>query len=79
MRRIYQNFLFIAIFFFSVPSAFAQLVADTTQPVSVDPLLMGIFDAKQPKEYTIAGINVVGNRGFDPNLIISISGLFCWR
>lgn len=75
MRRIYQNFLFIAIFFFPAPAAFAQLVADSTKPVSVDPLLMGILTSPQPKEYTIAGINVVGNRGFDPNLIISISGL----
>ncbi|MEX0636612.1 MAG: hypothetical protein WD135_07570 [Ferruginibacter sp.] len=48
---------------------------DTTQPVSVDPALLEIFNSKFPKEYTIGGITVVGSKAFDANLIISISGL----
>lgn len=43
--------------------------------ISVDPALQDIFNNRPPKEYTIAGITVTGTRAFDPNLIISISGL----
>ena len=70
MQRIYQNFLFIA--FLSI-SQLATAQVDST-PVSVNPQLIEIFN-NRPKEYTIAGISVTGNQSFDPNLIISISGL----
>lgn len=70
MQRIYQNFLFIA--FLSI-SQLATAQIDST-PVSVNPQLIEIFN-NRPKEYTIAGISVTGNQSFDPNLIISISGL----
>jgi outer membrane protein insertion porin family len=55
----------------SVPSAVAK--TDTT-PTSVNVELQNIFNAKSPKRYTIAHITVTGTT-FDPNLIISISGL----
>jgi outer membrane protein insertion porin family len=73
MQRIYQNFLFIAIAVFSSQLGMAQAVDST--PVSVNPQLLDIFNNRLPKEYTIAGISVTGNQSFDPNLIISISGL----
>jgi outer membrane protein insertion porin family len=57
---------------FSTQFAFSQ---NDTIPVSVNPELMGIFEAKTPKQYKIAGITVTGTRAFDQNLIISISGL----
>ena len=44
-------------------------------PVSVNPALQDIFNAKSQKEYTIAGITVNGTQSYDANLIISISGL----
>lgn len=72
MHRIYQNFLLIFFIAFSA-SALAQV--DTIPPVSVNPKLLEIFNARVPKEYTIAGISVTGNKSFDQNLIISISGL----
>ena len=72
MHRIYQNFLFIGIIALLSNQAIAQI--DTT-PVSINPQLQGIFNSKPPKEYTIAGIAVTGNKSFDQNLIISISGL----
>ncbi|MEN9571503.1 MAG: hypothetical protein RL172_2734, partial [Bacteroidota bacterium] len=73
MHRIYQNFLLIVfIAFFSSP-ALAQV--DTLPPVSINPQLLEIFDSKFAKEYTIAGITVSGNKSFDENLIISISGM----
>lgn len=46
---------------------------DTT-PSSVNVELQNIFNAKNPKKYTLAHITVTGTT-FDPNLIISISGL----
>ena len=73
MQRIYQNVLFIVIVAFSSSQARAQ-VADTT-PVSINPQLMEIFNSKLPKTYIIGGITVTGTKSFDPNLIISISGL----
>ena len=76
MRRIYQNFLLILISCFTGNAVVAQIVPDTSHPVSVNPALIDIFNPKTaPKEYVIGGISVTGNKGFDANLIISISGL----
>jgi outer membrane protein insertion porin family len=75
MHRIYQNFLLIVITVFIGNTVVAQVTPDTTHPVSVNPQLMEIFNSKTPKEYKIAGITVTGNKGFDANLLISISGL----
>jgi len=50
-------------------------VADTIPSVSVDPALEAVFNAKSPKEYTIAGITTSGSTSFDSALLISISGL----
>ena len=73
MHRIYQNFLLIVLATFFSNSLLAQV--DTVPPVSINPQLLEIFNAKPPKEYIIAGITVTGNKSFDQNLIISISGL----
>jgi len=75
MHRIYQNFLITVITVFIGNTALAQVTPDTTNPVSVNPELMEILNSKTPKTYTLAGIVVTGNKGFDGNLIISISGL----
>ncbi|MES2891497.1 MAG: POTRA domain-containing protein [Bacteroidota bacterium] len=72
MQRIYPNLLLIILAVFSTQFAFSQ---NDTIPISVNPELMGIFEAKAPKQYTIAGITVTGTRAFDQNLIVSISGL----
>ena len=73
MHRIYQNFLLIVVTTFFSNSLLAQV--DTIPPVSVNPQLLEIFNVKPPKEYIIAGITVTGNKSFDQNLIISISGI----
>ena len=75
MHRIYQNFLLLVITVFIGNATIAQIAPDTTHPTSVNPLLMDILTSKTPKSYTIGGITVTGNKGFDGNLIISISGL----
>lgn len=71
MLRNFQNTLLIAILLFSAQLGFAQ---DTTSH-SVDPELMAMFQSKYPKKYNISSITVTGTKSFDPNLIISISGL----
>lgn len=55
----------------SLPSAY---VGNDTIPSSVNLELENIFNSKTPKQYTISHISVTGTT-FDPNLIISISGL----
>lgn len=72
MHLIYKRIFFIALILISSQLATAQVDSNN---VSVDPELLGIFNSKVPKEYTIAGITVGGTKAFDENLIISISGL----
>ncbi len=72
MQRIYPNFLLTVIAILVTQLAFAQ---NDTIPVSLNPELLGIFDAKVPKQYNLAGITVTGSKAFDQNLIVSISGL----
>ncbi len=52
-----------------------HVTADTTHPVSVDPELLAIENAKTPKEYVIAGIKITGTKYLDESLLISVSGL----
>lgn len=67
MQRIYTRIFFIGFLLITCRIVDAQ--------VAVDPALQEIFNNRPPKEYTIAGITVSGTKAFDPNLIISISGL----
>jgi outer membrane protein insertion porin family len=48
---------------------------DTLPKASVDPALMAIYTAKYPRKYTIADIQVKGNKAFDAAIVISVSGL----
>ena len=50
-------------------------VSDTTHPVSIDPELLALENAKVPKEYIIAGIKITGSKYLDESLLISVSGL----
>ncbi len=70
MPKIYKILFLVVVAITAKTSATAQ-VSDS---VSVNVALENIFNAKSPKEYIISDIKVVGTT-FDPNLIISISGL----
>ncbi|MBS1946811.1 MAG: BamA/TamA family outer membrane protein [Bacteroidetes bacterium] len=59
---------------FTNSNAYGQ-VTDTTHPVSVNPDLLALANAKTPREYVIAGIKVTGTKYLDEALLISISGL----
>lgn len=69
MHRFCQRIFFAGLLLFSFSSSFAQ------DSLSVDPRLLEIYNSRFPKQYKIAEIRVSGTRSFDPNLIISISGL----
>ena len=71
MPKLYRN-LFILFTVFLTTTASAQVTDPST---SVDVQLENIFNSKTPKEYVIAAIRVSGAQSFDPNLIVSISGL----
>jgi outer membrane protein insertion porin family len=48
---------------------------DTLPPTSVDPDLLAIETARVPKEYTVAGIAIVGIHHLDTAIVLSISGI----
>jgi outer membrane protein insertion porin family len=74
LRRSLMGVFFIFSCLLIITTAKAQ-VTDTTHPVSVDPDLIALSNSKIPKEYTIAGIKIVGTKYLDESLLVSISGL----
>jgi outer membrane protein insertion porin family len=70
-------FKFYKILFLVVVAVTAKTnaTAQVNDSVSVNVPLENIFNSKSPKEYIISDIKVTGTKSFDPNLIISISGL----
>jgi len=74
MHKIYKILFLVVVAVTTKTIATAQVVNDSV-PVSVNVELENIFNAKSPKEYVISDIKVTGTKSFDPNLIISISGL----
>jgi outer membrane protein insertion porin family len=72
MMRICTLIFFVGLLTLS-ECGFAQ--SDTVPGASVDPALMGIYNAKYPRKYTIADIQVKGNKAFDAAIVISVSGL----
>lgn len=57
----------------SLSSLHAQI--DTTKPTSADPKLLAWPDAKIPKEYSIAAVNITGIRFLDTAIVASIANL----
>jgi len=83
MPKIYKILLLIAIAITTTTIASAQLVKDSVPtvslktdsiPSSVNVALENVLNSKAPKKYTLSHITVTGTT-FDPNLIISITGL----
>jgi outer membrane protein insertion porin family len=73
MPKFYLYSFFIVILLITKTTS-AQIGNDTL-PTSVNVELENIFNSKTPQQYTIAGIQVTGTQSFDPNLIVSISGI----
>ena len=60
---------------FSVLSLHAQKGDTTAKPTSLDPKLIDFRDARVPKEYTIAQVNITGIKHLDTSIIYSIANL----
>ncbi|MFS8082625.1 MAG: outer membrane protein assembly factor [Ginsengibacter sp.] len=83
MHKIYKILFLIVCAFVTKTSALAQVPTDSlthqgktdSSSLSVNPQLENIFNSKNPRDYIIKEIKVTGSTSFDPNLIISISGL----
>ncbi|HVZ95836.1 MAG TPA: POTRA domain-containing protein [Chitinophagaceae bacterium] len=71
MHKIYKILFLVAVAVTAKTKVAAQVDHDT----SVNVQLENILNARTPKQYTISEIKVSGTKAFDPNLIISISGL----
>ena len=73
MQRILlrANFIFVATVF----SVFLLHAQDTSKPVSVDPSLLELENARIPKEYTIAGIQLTGVHFLDTTIVLSIANI----
>ena len=75
-RSLICVFLLISYCLLNLTAARAQVTPDTTHPVSIDPALNDLTNPKNPpREYTIAGIKIVGTKYLDESLLTSISGL----
>src|SRR6185312_4815106 len=75
-RSLICVFLLISYCLLNLTAARAQVTPDTTHPVSIDPALIDLTNPKNPpREYTIAGIKIVGTKYLDESLLTSISGL----
>jgi outer membrane protein insertion porin family len=74
MLKVYKISALAVIACFMSIAAMAQ-AQDTSGVTSVDVDLINLFNQKVPKKYKIAAIKVTGNRYFDENLLVSISGL----
>ena len=72
MLKFYKILFLVVVAVTAKTNATAQVINDS---VSVNVPLENIFNSKSPKEYIISDIKVTGTKSFDPNLIISISGL----
>jgi outer membrane protein insertion porin family len=73
MLRILSRLVIPVFCVFFTASVFAQ--TDTTQPTSVDPALLGIANAKVPKEYTVRSLKISGINFLDTSIVQSISGI----
>ncbi len=73
MQKVYKFLLLL--FILSSLGTFVYSQEKDTTITSIDADLINIFNQKTPKKYKIAAIGTIGNRYFDENLLISISGL----
>lgn len=71
-RLLLRTGISLIVIFFSALSLHAQ---DSTRPVSVDPNLLALQNARIAKEYTIAGIQLTGVRFLDTSIVMSIANI----
>ena len=72
-RLLLRTILLLIVSFFTSFVLHAQ--EDTTKPTSVDPNLLTLENARIPKEYTIAAINLTGVHYLDTAIVLSIANI----
>jgi outer membrane protein insertion porin family len=72
-RLLLRTIIFLIAAVFSSLTINAQ--EDTTKPTSVDPNLLALENARIPKEYKIAGINLSGVHYLDTAIVMSIANI----
>ncbi len=75
MHKILRGFIFTVFASFLAATTLCSQNPDSTLPTSLDPKLIEYQNAKVPKEYTIAGINITGIHHLDTSIVFSISAL----
>jgi outer membrane protein insertion porin family len=75
MQKVYKILVLVFISSWVCSFTYSQEKSSDTTITSIDADLINIFNQKTSKKYKVAGIKVTGNRYFDENLLVSISGL----
>ena len=75
MQQFLSRFLTAAVAICATAFSVSAQVTDTTRPTSVDPDLLALETARQPREYTIGSIKITGLNYLDQDIVASISGL----
>jgi outer membrane protein insertion porin family len=75
MQKVYKILILVFISGWVCSFAYSQEKKSDTSITSIDADLINIFNQKTAKKYKVAAIKVTGNKYFDENLLISISGL----
>ena len=73
MQRLLLRTALLITILFSVFILHAQ--EDTSRPTSVDPALLALQNARIPKEYVIAGIELTGVKYLDTSIVLSIANI----
>ena len=73
MQQFLLRVCFLLIAF--TPTLIVNAQETTTVPGSVDPELLNLPTSRVPKEFTIAGISIIGIRFLDTSIVLSISGI----
>ena len=75
MQKVYKFLVLAFVSIFITSLTYSQEKTSDTTITSIDADLINIFNQKTPVKYKIAAIKVNGNKYFDENLLLSISGL----
>ncbi len=75
MQQFLSRFLTAALAICVTAFSASAQVTDTTRPTAVDPDLLALENARQPREYTISALKITGLNYLDQDIVASISGL----
>lgn len=74
MRQFLLRFTVLLVIV-AAPALQLSAQEDTTKPTAIDPNLLALENARIPKEYTVAGIDITGINHLDTSIVLSIAGI----